>query len=191
MANYFHIGEIKFLCDDDVWIRIQDIDNLTPEIRTVINQCSNVFWLVDVFHSYGGFDMDIGNQHLLRLLESNCSIVTEKMREEARQALMGYPDKPHIKPKPAPRKKYKGHIYVIQKDGYYKIGRTIRLERRLKELSALSPTPLNLICTIPSDDLLTDEENTHAKFDSKRVSNEWFELTAQDVTWLKQQGETT
>ena len=190
MCDIFNFDGLDILYDgNDTWIRIYEKEKITPEMYAVICKCQNIFQIISTFRDYGGFAMSASPETLWELYESDCPIVTDEMREEAKQGLMGYPQVKYVKPEPEPRKKYKGHVYVIQRDGCYKIGRTKHLEKRLKDLSALFPTPLDLICAIPSDDLIIDEKSAHARFDSKRIKGEWFDLTAEDIAWLKQQEE--
>lgn len=78
-------------------------------------------------------------------------------------------------------------VYFIQADnGLTKIGRTKNLKNRLSKLKTSSPCELNLIWFIETEHELELEAKIHDVFSVKRVRGEWFDLTDEDMSWIKQ-----
>lgn len=80
-----------------------------------------------------------------------------------------------------------GHIYIIEApNGLYKIGlTTTSVDKRVYNLNAMSPVPLKLVHSIASDQVRKAESRIHKRFSDKRTHGEWFELTQDDLDWLK------
>lgn len=81
-----------------------------------------------------------------------------------------------------------GWVYAIaskEDRSLVKIGMTRRTpDERLNQLRPKLPFETELICTIPSDDVIGLERYIHERFADKRVNGEWFRLDYEDVTWL-------
>ncbi len=94
---------------------------------------------------------------------------------------------------PAPKKKYRpsknkvsGWVYIVQGvDGYYKIGMTTDMEKRLRALATNSHTPLTLVHAIKCRNCARAERKLHKQFSGKRGHGEWFRLNAADLAQLK------
>lgn len=80
--------------------------------------------------------------------------------------------------------KSRSNIYLIKnnRNGYIKIGKSSNPKKREKTLQSEEPE-LELIFTLNAS-LLTETE-LHIKFNSKRVRGEWFNLTDEDVNYIK------
>lgn len=82
-----------------------------------------------------------------------------------------------------------GYIYLLEWNGFYKIGFAYDVERRVRQLSTL-PTVINTIHTIrvQKETPRTLEYWLHAKFAEHRVTGygarEWFSLPEESVTWI-------
>ena len=78
----------------------------------------------------------------------------------------------------------KGVVYLLDYgDGLYKIGRTISLERRLKEHGKQGT--FQLVCYVPcADDGTRLESVLHNKFASQRVHSEFYRLSQHEVQAL-------
>ncbi len=73
-------------------------------------------------------------------------------------------------------------VYLGHCAGLHKIGRTINVERRAKQLSANHPTAdVEMIHAIQTDDPHGVEAYWHNRFADKRVQGEWFALNDDDV----------
>jgi len=77
------------------------------------------------------------------------------------------------------------HVYILQCGPYYKIGASAKVGQRISQLSALPPFDIELIHTIPTDDMYGLESELHTQFSDKRKRGEWFELDDSDVEYIK------
>lgn len=89
------------------------------------------------------------------------------------------------------RKKYSsnrqpqpGDVYIIQFDRFFKIGRSVDPDRRLKEINGFLPVRAILLHRIKSDDAIRAELQLHDRFSDRRTNGEWFELHQDDVQEL-------
>ncbi len=74
-----------------------------------------------------------------------------------------------------------GYVYLARYDGRYKIGQTINLQRRERELTSGMPDELEMVHTIQTDDPRGVEAYWHKRFADKRIKGEWFALDEGDV----------
>lgn len=82
-------------------------------------------------------------------------------------------------------KKTAGHIYIFRCGIYYKIGCTNQsVQHRLKAAQHGNPYEITIVHAATSDDIYRAEKFLHLKFGAKRIRNEWFELSSDDVAWL-------
>ena len=81
-----------------------------------------------------------------------------------------------------------GFVYVLEGEGYYKIGYSKRPPQRKKEISPKMPFELNLLCAIETDDALALESELHTTFEDKHLRGEWFALTTDDLDYIRQLG---
>lgn len=83
---------------------------------------------------------------------------------------------------PAPEGfKPKGYIYLMRFRHYYKIGLTGNIKRRYSAIATSLPEPLELVHTIPTNDMARAEALLHSRFACRRHSGEWFKLTPSEV----------
>jgi hypothetical protein len=94
-------------------------------------------------------------------------------------------------PKPANEKKAAhtpkpGFVYLLKSsEGYYKIGKTKDPKNRMKTFGLKLPMHVEYICLIESDDMGELETMLHIDYQSKRINGEWFDLTPEDVEYIK------
>ncbi|WP_091798062.1 GIY-YIG nuclease family protein [Lysobacter sp. yr284] len=87
-------------------------------------------------------------------------------------------------PHPAPKDTF-GYVYLIQSTtGYCKIGSSRSVQNRLRQLQCANPEPLTLLQQFASAKAQQDELSLHAQFADRRVRNEWFALTVEDVAHI-------
>lgn len=80
-----------------------------------------------------------------------------------------------------------GYVYMLRHGSRreYKIGRTNNPIRREGEIRVELPQKLEPIHVITTDDHSGVESYWHRRFEGKRLKNEWFALTADDVRAFK------
>lgn len=79
----------------------------------------------------------------------------------------------------------KCRVYVIEMGdtGIYKIGLSCSPAQRFLNLNL--PYPIKVICIIRTPDAAKLEHKMHAKFKSKRMRNEWFRLSEDDLSLIR------
>ena len=87
---------------------------------------------------------------------------------------------------------FEGIVYVVERDGLYKIGKTFDLDQRLKALRKHKKT-VTVIHVIETNKRESVEYALHRTFEHKRIKlgngetgqTEWFMLTDQDIRDIK------
>lgn len=84
--------------------------------------------------------------------------------------------------------KRKGAIYIAtDASGYHKIGHT-RTTKKKKEKSMQTYNPTISIIHMAYGSTETEKE-LHKRFESKRIKLEWFDLTEDDLQWIRENHE--
>ena len=81
-----------------------------------------------------------------------------------------------------------GYIYFVHADGTnrYKIGLTVDLDRRMKQLNGKqAPFENKLLWSIKVSDMRSAEKDLHDTFSSRRVNGEWFTFNANELDEVK------
>lgn len=73
-------------------------------------------------------------------------------------------------------KRSRGFVYIVSDGNAVKIGRTDRLESRLRDLSNMNSRPLVLLQAIETDFSVECESLLHSYFSEYRLHGEWFDL---------------
>lgn len=90
------------------------------------------------------------------------------------------------KTKPKPHSLAEGFVYLLKTpQGLYKIGRSKNAEKRITKLGVKLPYPIYPLAIIKTSDMVALEKVLHARFEEKRVNGEWFELSDEDVQYIK------
>lgn len=81
-----------------------------------------------------------------------------------------------------------GYVYIVKDieiSGYYKIGCSRNLDSRLNRFGVMLPFKWELIHTFKSSDVFASEKVLHEMFSDKHKTGEWYELSDDDVNYLK------
>ena len=78
-----------------------------------------------------------------------------------------------------------GVVYLMRSGRHYKIGRTVSVGSRERQLAIKIPVPPTTIHSIETDDPIGVESYWHRRFAEKRGEGEWFDLTADDIAAFK------
>lgn len=79
-----------------------------------------------------------------------------------------------------------GFIYLIESEnGYFKLGRSIDVDRRLSQHEMDYPLKLRVVHSFASSDVRRDEKRLLRNFRDRQLRGEWFSLELQDVLWFK------
>lgn len=91
-----------------------------------------------------------------------------------------------VREKP-PKKQKLEYIYVVAFYGYYKIGRSRNVSRRIRTLiPTLFPETPRLIMSEEVPDCVRAERKLHSDYSVKRVHGEWFSLNETDLIEIRQ-----
>jgi hypothetical protein len=74
-----------------------------------------------------------------------------------------------------------GWVYLLKSGGYYKVGRSDNVKRRLDEIKIAMPENVTLVHAIKTDDPPGIEAYWHKRFEATRANGEWFRLSRSDV----------
>lgn len=88
---------------------------------------------------------------------------------------------------PALPGKAPGYVYFVQEymTGSFKIGKTKHIDRRMNVFNVKLPFENKLIFLIKTADHHQTESAFHQHFLNKRLEGEWFNLTRDDMAWIK------
>ena len=79
-----------------------------------------------------------------------------------------------------------GYVYLLRGvEGYYKIGKALNPEVRIRKLGVVLPFPIVTEHLIPCKDHSEAEKSLHKKYKHRRKHGEWFALSADDVESIK------
>lgn len=70
----------------------------------------------------------------------------------------------------------KGFIYLLESNGYYKLGRASNLQSRLNSIQVGNPMPVRLLSRAYSFYPEKDEKVMHQMFKDFKVRGEWYKL---------------
>ena len=80
------------------------------------------------------------------------------------------------------------YVYILQDvscSRFFKIGRTTDLETRLLRFHVTLPIVIHVVHLIPCVSATATETTLHRRFSEQRQRGEWFDLSDEDIAWLK------
>lgn len=80
-----------------------------------------------------------------------------------------------------------GYVYILRAlhdPTIFKIGRTNNPDNRLRTFNVKLPFDVEYLCVLKTDDMYVLEYQLHLKFADKRLSGEWFSLSANDLDYI-------
>lgn len=83
------------------------------------------------------------------------------------------------------RRDKEGYVYLLKSGDSYKIGKSIDVNKRMKNISPIMPHRVTLIHSFKTDNMDVEESRLHQMFDNKRLLGEWFALNEEDVSYIK------
>jgi hypothetical protein len=78
-----------------------------------------------------------------------------------------------------------GFVYLLKSGRYYKIGRSVSVGQRERQLAIQLPEKAGMIHSIRTDDPVGIEKYWHRRFETKRKNGEWFDLNGADISSFK------
>ena len=82
-----------------------------------------------------------------------------------------------------------GYVYLIESDHGYKIGKTVNIKTRTSLFSVKLPFPIRLINYAWFENYSKAERDFHKQFAHKRLEGEWFDLSDDDISKIKKEGQ--
>jgi hypothetical protein len=74
-----------------------------------------------------------------------------------------------------------GFVYLMKSGKYYKIGRSVSVGQRERQLAIQLPDKTATVHSIVTDDPVGIEAYWHKRFERKRKNGEWFDLDKTDI----------
>ena len=80
---------------------------------------------------------------------------------------------------------YKGYVYFIQCDKWFKIGATTDVYGRFHNIQVCNPFDVTLFHVIKSDNMRLTEKLFQGMFGRAEKRGEWFELSEKNLQYIK------
>lgn len=125
--------------------------------------------------------------HAMKFLTQDSLTKPDWIREFVEDVKNGTPAFPPKEATPRQPKSAKpGYVYLLKSEvGHYKIGRTVNPENRQKTFGVQLPFRVDYECLVKTENMKGLEDQLHQKFADKRLDGEWFNLTPDDIEYIK------
>jgi hypothetical protein len=130
----------------------------------------------NLFNRFGGKD---------KLIDAVAVYCRDKKEYQDILALCDGRERPNDADSDHKRKVATGWVYLMKSGRHYKIGKTVCVGQRSRQLAIQIPIPPKTVHAIETDDPSGVEAYWHQRFADKRGAGEWFELSLDDVKAFK------
>jgi predicted GIY-YIG superfamily endonuclease len=170
-----HNGELLTVVHDERGLFMPSVQSLEKIGNALLHTCKKLT----------NTDIDLINKKAL--LDDSPSMYAQLYGEDDPMWIeyeRNYAREPIVKPR---RKKIKGHVYFLKcrNTNLYKIGYSSSVKDRIKNIKQGSPTEIDVIGYVASEDCYADEKACHELFSKKRTKGEWFALTNDDINTIE------
>lgn len=113
---------------------------------------------------------------------------TKLTYEEIKEIEQLYLSEAYAKTEPLVKKDkkiIKGYVYFLKYNKYYKIGKSIDVEKRKEQIGLQMPEKSIIVHTVETNDYERCERFFHKRFKRKKENGEWFTLNEQDLVTIK------
>lgn len=182
LSNGF--GGIDLIMSHDAILKIdaQKFFGAMKVANENLNHIENIFWLEE----YPGLGYGAPEIQKLNSIIFDNPFATEEIKLQAQQELNNINRPQIVESKNMPlRKRISGYVYFLSGNGFYKIGKTIILKKRITWYTINLPFKCSLEHAISSNDYAKCESHFHQKFKDKNVNGEWFVLNTNDLLAIK------
>lgn len=132
-------------------------------------------------NEYARLVIEADEQLLIFVHEESLSRARAILVNEAIQA-----DKRRMRERQQKNGSKPGYVYLIRAEsGYFKIGRTVNPDDRMKTFGVKLPFEVKFECVVNAENMIQLERDLHERFADKRINGEWFNLNDADVEYIK------
>lgn len=166
-----------------------EIDITHPDFLGVLNNAREDY---PYFEAIQATTEGIYNPNIVETIfegvEKGVFAFSEFWSERAEQILNGEWEQPRPITIEQKSQKRAGYVYLVRGETNpitYKIGFTKDIKNRIKTFSVKLPFPIEFVCAIKTDDMIVLETELHKRFADKRLDGEWFDLSSEDVEYIR------
>lgn len=186
--------DIFYGAQQGILISLEEVDKVTDELYNWCKQNIDILFLIECY-SRSGWNWSENFctlEDLEPLLEADWIDDDDPLKVEARLFIeKGNAHQTYCEPSNKIKKHIPvhGYVYVLRAPSMdpsiYKIGREKEYFARIDTLGIKLPWDLEVVVHIESNDYVALEAELHQRFSKMRVKGEWFELTEENIEYLK------
>jgi hypothetical protein len=181
LTNPLHLEHLRTACTlyQPMHVLFTATWNYRASGDNYIDDVIRVIEAANILEATPGLRLDKDAQEIIEVCKRDYEKYLEKQkRQEAKQGA-----------KRSVKAERTGYVYLIMETvkGYYKIGRSVDPDNRLKTFEVKLPFQVEYICTIHTSDMYILEKQLQDKYknEGKHIDGEWFALTLDDVEYIK------
>ena len=119
------------------------------------------------------------------LIRRESEIVSEGLDGVSRRYVYSLPDQTNRLASQQVSEGMADHVYLLQCEGYYKIGIAHNVAKRVASMTTGNPFPIHVVLSDIVPNAHKYEQSLHEMFKHKRIRGEWFQLTPDDVAAVR------